>query len=250
MLTAQSKFRFSCHRNLACFTRCCREINIFLTPYDVLRMKNNLGMSSGDFLQKYAVALIAENTGLPVLLLKMDEQTGRCLFVTEKGCRIYADRPWSCRMYPLNEDENGNYSLVVDNSRCFGLDENQEWSVGEWLNEQGISAYNEIEALFGKVGEQLKASGHQIRNPRIQEMYYTACYDLDKFKRFIFESSFLKVFDIDRETVQKIKNDEVELLKFGFKWVLFGVADNKSFKIRDEVLEAKRKALERLGKRA
>jgi len=247
VFTAESKFKFNCHHDLSCFTQCCREINIFLTPYDVLRMKNHLQMPSGEFLQKYTVALIAENTGLPVVLLKMDEKTGRCPFVTEKGCQIYPDRPWSCRMYPLNQDENGNYCLVADHTRCFGLDENQEWEVGEWLADQGLDVYNEVEALFGKIGEQLKSSGYKIQNPKIQDMYYTACYDLDKFKRFIFESSFLKVFEVDRQTIEKIKSDELELLKFAFRWVLFGVADNKTFKIRDELLEAKRKAL---GKKA
>ena len=245
--TAESKFKFDCHPALSCFNQCCREINIFLTPYDVLRMKNNLQLPAGEFLQKYTVAVLAENTGLPVVLLKMDEETGRCPFVTEKGCRVYPDRPWSCRMYPLNQDENGNYTLAEGYVRCFGLDEDREWAVREWLADQGLEAYNEVEALFGKVGEQLKSSGHKIQNSKIQDMYYTSCYDLDKFKRFIFESSFLKVFEVDGQTIEKIKSDELELLKFAFQWVLFGVADNKTFKIKDDVLEAKRKALGKKG---
>ncbi len=243
MFTVNSKFKFDCRQDLSCFTRCCREINIYLTPYDVLRMKNNLQISSEEFLQKYTVVVLAANTGLPVVLLKMDRQTGRCPFVTEKGCQIYADRPWSCRMYPLNQEEDGSYSLVTDHTHCFGLAENREWKVGEWLDDQGITAYNEVEMLFGKIGAHLKSSGQKIQNRNIQEMYFMACYNLDKFKRFLLESSFLKVFDVDRETVEKIKTSDLELLKFGFQWVLFGVADNKTFKIRDEVLEAKRKQL-------
>ena len=38
-LSPESKFRFSCHKGLSCFTQCCGDVNIFLTPYDVLRLK-------------------------------------------------------------------------------------------------------------------------------------------------------------------------------------------------------------------
>ena len=33
-LTEGSRLRFDCHPGLACFTRCCRDVNIFLSPYD------------------------------------------------------------------------------------------------------------------------------------------------------------------------------------------------------------------------
>ena len=36
--------------DIACFTRCCRNIDILLTPYDVIRMKNRLGITSTEFL--------------------------------------------------------------------------------------------------------------------------------------------------------------------------------------------------------
>ena len=52
VLTSEDDFRFECRPGLECFTRCCRDITIFLTPYDVLRMKNALNISSGDFLSE------------------------------------------------------------------------------------------------------------------------------------------------------------------------------------------------------
>ena len=47
-------FKFACHPGVSCFNRCCGDVNIFLSPYDVLRMKKRLGMTSGDFLEQYA----------------------------------------------------------------------------------------------------------------------------------------------------------------------------------------------------
>ena len=45
-LNLNSTFKFKCHPNVKCFTKCCRGINIILTPYDIVRLKNRLGLSS------------------------------------------------------------------------------------------------------------------------------------------------------------------------------------------------------------
>ena len=52
-LDEDAKFTFSCHPGVSCFNQCCSDVNIFLTPYDVLRLKNRLGISSQEFLDKY-----------------------------------------------------------------------------------------------------------------------------------------------------------------------------------------------------
>lgn len=57
VLNPQDNFRFACHEGLDCFTRCCRDITIFLTPYDILRLKNGLGISSQKFLRNYTLSL-------------------------------------------------------------------------------------------------------------------------------------------------------------------------------------------------
>ena len=37
-------FAFRCHPDIACFNRCCRNLNLFLYPYDVIRLKGALGI--------------------------------------------------------------------------------------------------------------------------------------------------------------------------------------------------------------
>ena len=37
-------FRFACHPGVVCFTECCRDLKLLLTPYDVIRLKNRLGL--------------------------------------------------------------------------------------------------------------------------------------------------------------------------------------------------------------
>lgn len=56
-------------------------------------------------------------------------------------------------------------------------------------------------------------------------MFHLACYDLDNFKSHIFDRGLLDDWDIDSDTLNTVKNDDVELLKLGFQWIkhtLFG----------------------------
>ena len=52
-MDADNAFQFNCYPGVTCFTRCCQDVTIVLTPYDVLRLKNSLGISSDEFLDKY-----------------------------------------------------------------------------------------------------------------------------------------------------------------------------------------------------
>jgi hypothetical protein len=46
-------FRFACHPQVPCFNECCRKLTLVLTPYDVLRLKNRLEISAGEFVDQY-----------------------------------------------------------------------------------------------------------------------------------------------------------------------------------------------------
>ncbi len=72
-----------------------------------------------------------------------------------------------------------------------------------------------------------------------------ACYDLDKFRRFVTESKFLKYFDVEPELAETIRTDDVELMKFAFRWLRFALFNEPTMKIRKEVLEKKQKSMEK-----
>jgi hypothetical protein len=44
-------------------------------------------------------------------------------------------------------------------------------------------------------------------------------YDIDGFRDFVLESSFLKRYPIDDQTIENIKTDDVALLIYGMKWL-------------------------------
>ena len=65
-------------------------------------MKRRLGMTSGEFLEKYTLMPVHKDMKTPVVMLRMnDDEAKTCPFLTDAGCGVYADRPWPCRMYPL-----------------------------------------------------------------------------------------------------------------------------------------------------
>ena len=246
ILSEESTFNFDCRPGIACFTKCCRRVNIFLTPLDIVRLKNRLGISSDEFLKKYTTTIMSESSGLPVVVLKLSEDgEQKCPFVTEQGCSVYEDRPWPCRMYPLDKHEGSRtFYYFIDNPECLGFKEDRKWTVKEWEEDQGIYEYREYDYLLFDILAVEKCLDEKIDNEKIIDMYYMACYDIDRFKRFVFGSRFLDIFDIPDETVEKIKTDDRELLKLALKWLKFGMVGGKSLKIKEEVLEAARKKQE------
>ncbi|SPE28139.1 conserved hypothetical protein (qmoABC associated) [Acidobacteriia bacterium SbA2] len=72
-------------------------------------------------------------------------------------------------------------------------------------------------------------------------MFYMACYDLDRFRRFVFESRFLELFEVDEARVEALRHDDEELLEFALQWLRFSLFQEKTMKIRREVAEARRR---------
>ncbi|HUV13060.1 MAG TPA: YkgJ family cysteine cluster protein, partial [Acidobacteriota bacterium] len=52
-------------------------------------------------------------------------------------------------------------------------------------------------------------------------------------RRFVVESSFLERFDVEDAIVQQIQDNDVELLRLGFRWLKFSLFGQKTMKIRE-----------------
>lgn len=239
LLDRESPFRFGCNPGVPCFTKCCRDVNIFLGPYDIVRLRKRLGISSGEFLQRYTLTLVPEATGFPLVVLRMREDKGRaCPLLGEEGCTVYDDRPWSCRMFPLDRaEQEGFYRLVAPGELCLGLQEPSETTVGQYLESQEVEAYEEVEAKLSRLGPSASLLREGIRNQKIQEMCRMAMYDPDRFRRFVLESRFLQVFHVERELVEILPTDDLALLELGQRWLRFGLVAGESMKIREELIK-------------
>lgn len=247
--TAESRFKFACHKGMECYTHCCSDLNIILTPYDIIRMKNRLGLTCDQFLAIYTKPEMLARTKLPVATLKMlDDDKKSCPFVTPDGCIIYEDRPVTCRYYPLGmasfrEQEikpaGEDFYFMVRESHCLGFDADKEWTVKEWRKDQGAEPYDEINTGWMELMLRKKSFGFQAElSEESRAMFFMVSSNVDKLKRFIFESSFLDKYDVEKDILEQIRTDELALLKFGFDWLQGALFGADKVKLKEKVLNA------------
>lgn len=243
-LSLDDTLDFHCGKEVDCFTNCCRNVSIVLTPYDVLRMKKALHLDSSEFLQKYTLTGCTNKQQLPMVLLKMTSEDKRCPFVTEEGCGIYAHRPWACRMYPLglaepktpNPTDHGFY-FVIHEDLCHGHGTGSHCSIRDWIANQAIDTYE----MMGESFKDLMLNEFWQKDEPLQpakiEMYLMACYDLDRFRRFVFETRFREIFEVDEARLEAILTDDEALLDFAMEWLRFSLFNEKTMKLKTSVVE-------------
>ena len=233
-VSLEDELTFECSPANSCFNDCCRDLNQFLTPYDILRLKNNLEMNSSDFLRKYTSMHKGPETGLPVICFKPDPAAGyACPFVTENGCSVYPDRPGSCRLFPLaraisRNRETGkvteHYALINDPG-CKGFGKVGGRSVKDWINTQDVRIYNEMnDRMMEIITLKNTIMPGKLEGPPA-DAFHLACYDLDNFRKEVFENGLLKDIPSAGDALEKAGQSEAELLKLGFEWIkyhLFG----------------------------
>jgi hypothetical protein len=238
-MTRDDRFTFRCGSDLDCFKNCCRDVTIVLTPYDLIRLKHALKMDSSELLSKHTLAPHAPGQKFPMVILKMEGENKQCPFLNEQGCGVYNDRPWACRMYPLGAAEPKNpspkdtaFHFILKEDICHGHAEGKEVSVRDWLASQGIDEYEAMGVAFKDLTLHDFWDGDKALTPAQWDMFYMACYDLDRFRRFIFETRFLQLFEVDEARTEAILTDDEELLEFGMQWLRFVLFHERSMRMR------------------
>jgi Fe-S-cluster containining protein len=199
-----------------------------LTPYDILRLKNHLGLSSDQFLSQYTCQHTGPESGLPVVTLKpADNRDLLCPFVSEAGCRVYENRPSSCRMYPLlravaRSRATGELSerfMLLKEPHCLGFNQGHPRTVQQWIADQKIADYNTINDRLVHIISLKNRLMPGVLDLKSQRLFFTAFYDLDVFRSHIINSGVLDDFQIDSSMMDEALEDDVALLKFGMKWI-------------------------------
>jgi Fe-S-cluster containining protein len=222
------QFKFACTPEVACFNECCRDLNQFLYPYDVLRLKKGLGLSSGEFLERYTIQHIGPESGLPVVALKAtDPERLTCPFVTEKGCRVYPDRPSSCRIYPLvraisRNRETGKMTerfMLLTEPHCLGFQAPKEQTVRQWVIDQDIAVYNRINDQLMEIISLKNRLHPGALDLETRRRFYTALYDLDEFRNRLFSQPLANKFEVDPEKLRAAETDDAALLEAAMEWI-------------------------------
>ncbi|OGR10184.1 MAG: Fe-S oxidoreductase [Desulfobacterales bacterium RIFOXYA12_FULL_46_15] len=226
---------FRCGSENECFNDCCRDLHQTLTPYDILRLRKNLGMTSQEFLKHYTSLHYGPESGLPVVCFKANPGTGHeCPFVTADGCSVYKDRPASCRIYPLaraiaRSRETGKVSeffALIEEPHCKGFGVKTDLTVEEWLKGQDVQTHNEHnDALMDLISLKNRILPGKLEGAQA-DIFYLGLYDLDEFLSRVFNGNLLETVSVPKAILKKIRMDDEALLNFGIAWVtwmLFGI---------------------------
>ena len=221
-------FSFACHPGLDCFNTCCRNKHLPLTPYDVLRLKNGLGMHSDEFLSEHTLYRLDPESGFPVLSLRMKEAPGSpCPFVTSQGCRVYADRPTACRLYPVgrvagksaSEPEGQAFYYRLDTPACHGTSEPGVWRVEDWERSQGLAPYVRMNDRVLNIVYHPARDGRKPLNEHQVQKVIVAWYNLDVFRELVSTARFLEVHPLDEGTRERVIHDDNALLELGMAYL-------------------------------
>jgi len=225
-----SEFTFRCHPGVRCFTVCCKKVDLILFPYDVLRLKNALNITSEQFMHQHTHLVKGDNPFFPTVMLKLTEEENKaCPFLLPEGCTVYNDRPSACRTYPLEravDRESGSgrpeeFYFITKHDYCFGHEEDTVTTAKEFVRNQRIDQFNIMNDLWAELDTLFRTNpwkGEGAGGPK-QQMAFMVCYDIDGFRQYVSREGMLKHFQISKDVKKRMKRDDAELQKFGFEWL-------------------------------
>ncbi|HED12175.1 MAG TPA: YkgJ family cysteine cluster protein [Gammaproteobacteria bacterium] len=229
VLEQDSTIQFHCHPGVACFNACCKSIEIQITPYDIIRLKNHLELDSADFVARYTLPYAMDGQGMPGLHLATKPGSTECIFLSPEGCSVYQDRPAACRYYALGvmgmrkqeESTVEDIYFLVKEDHCRGHDEPQIQTIAAYRAAQGVVAYDEANREWRDIVIKKRTSGPTIGQPsaRSMQLFDLCSYDLDNFRLFIQSEGFQDGFDVSVEKMQLLLDDEAQLLQFAFRFL-------------------------------
>lgn len=224
-LSRADTFAFSCHKNVNCFTDCCRMLELSLTPYDVLRLRKATGRTSAELLDEYII--IEQDPGEPFprfYLTMIDDGRASCVFVADQGCQVYGHRPSACRAYPLGRaairTEAGSmeeHFILVKEEHCMGFLEPVVQNALQYSADQELETYNRFNDAVANILQHETIRKGFIPSAGQIELFILALYNIDTFRERLLggrlEGSSLTTVEKDR-----LQDDE-QLLLYGIDWL-------------------------------
>ena len=247
MLEGDKVIQFQCRKGIDCWNACCSNIDISLTPVDILRLSRRLDISTTEFLVQYTFPYELEPNGIAGVKFKPVENGSACQIMRPEGCDVYTDRPTACRYYPVallsmrrsDEFTDRNAYALVKEAHCHGHNEPRQLTIEEYRKEQGLVEYDELGRGWRQLVLKKKSSGPTIGAPskRSLQLWFMACYDLDRFRDFIASTAFNEAYDIPWDEMQKILSTDDELMLFAFRFLRQTMFGEESIKMKADAFE-------------
>ena len=215
-------FSFACHPQVHCFTECCRLLELALTPYDVLQLRKATGLTSEELLAKYIITEQEPGEAFPRLYLTMvDDGRASCVFVGKDGCSVYAHRPGACRAYPLGRavtrSDSGakEHFVILKENHCRGFLEAVKQTPKRYSHDQELTLYSQFNDAVLEILQHEAIRNGFIPSHQNIELFVLALYNLDTFRKLLFEDRLDHIV-LNRTEKEQLQDDE-NVLKFGIR---------------------------------
>ncbi len=223
-VTLESKFRFHCHAGLNCFNQCCRTPTILLSPYDLQRLKQALGLASGEILARYTIMGTDEASNLPLVFVDAFRPDGSgCPFLSRAGCTVYEHRPAACRLFPITMGSQLTENGINDHyfyrrlDYCEGFEGGREWTVNSWQDDQGFKEFDQGRREWLEILLQTGLKGPVAE--KIHDLVASIAYDLDQFRQMIKAGRLPTAPGLLKQAAPELQTDDLALLKFGYLYL-------------------------------
>ncbi len=110
------------------------------------------------------------------------------------------------------------FYVLIQEAHCLGLTQARQWTVTQWKKDQGLDIYNEMNDLMLDILS-LKRRGKKNLTADEKDLFYLACYDLDKFRDLTFEKRLWEGAALSEDRVEGIREDDVALMRFAIAWI-------------------------------
>jgi len=207
-------FTFACHRQLGCFTECCRMLELVLSPYDVLRLRRGTGLTSRQLLDQYIIVEQDAGDLFPRLYLSMvDDGRESCVFVRKNGCSVYPHRPGACRTFPLGRGVklsprgiSERFALIKEHF-CKGFEDSQRHTPRQYLDQQETADYHRFNDRFAEILQHQAIKSGAVPTSRDVELFLLLLYDLDTLRERIARESLPEI-GLSANDLKKLDCDE------------------------------------------
>jgi Fe-S-cluster containining protein len=222
---------FRCHPGLACFNACCRDKRLPLLPYDVLRLARGVGCRTDVFLAERATLEIDPASGWPALRITLAGD-GRCPYVRDEGCSVYADRPTCCRIYPLaravrlgSGGPEETFVVAAGPDRCGGFGAPARIAVAGWIEEQGLGPYRAANDRSAALFLDPRRPRPMRLEPEDVHAVVLALYNVDVFRESLQRPGAASRLGVAAAALERALESDEALLDLGHAWLakrLFG----------------------------
>ena len=157
---------------------CCRNMEIFINPYDVLRLAKALGTTTTEIIGSHLLFLENKEQGLRKPVLGAARE-GVCAFNLERKCSIHRDRPLSCRLFPIARREEE--FLVQEADYCKGLLQDRRITLRDYLEGEEAGIYLELSGKYHRLLKEASASADLAKSdPWLLQLFYLVLFDYDQ----------------------------------------------------------------------